>query len=554
MATENAIDNSKTGDSLPFELNPESVSAWLDRLPADDRMEACKQVYSSLQTFNRLDSDADVRFRILEVFRPMVFMQSSYLESYILVSEFPLQRNLRKIAKLTTKLQFELAAGYRTVATTEDFSARFSTLEQATVCHRAMQSISISLLRIAQMYEPPSSGFWKSLKSVYLRAAQNQLLGIDVADELDSVQPRSTIADIVVKTALFSVSNPCRYTQSEMKLLFRLFAQTATTTQLQVSDRNALPQLPVSINSGDSLPPLIGINRFDASRRDTLCFDLTPVIGAIPETVESWSPTCDQLRPATLNRLLYHLGAADKPNLSTVMSNTEVILGLPNALSRFNVDRKTRPADVAAPGSSEWLQSPDYELVPLDNDRIPQSSAPRAPGNSATRANSTGAGEIWKKRSQTGADSSRMDCDVMLSDLPNHILVELSNDQLKIGEILAIRDSRIPLELGITRWKQTSADTSYVYYGVEKLADKCSLADVFIDTRKFGNTLLLQTTRNRQPRYSILLPPKKFRSGTRITVKQAVKTTNFKLEKLLESSTEFCHYSLNTCKPLIPGS
>ncbi|GEM_PF-1706603 len=546
---------------IPFELEPSAVSAWLDKLPDDDKMESSKSVYSTLQSLNRLDIDIGLRFQILELFRPVLIIQSAYLESYITVSEFPLPRKLRKIAKLTSKLHSELATGYKIIAG-NSMLEEFSTFEQASVIHRALQSISHSLLRISQMSEPHSPKLWSMVKSFYRQAREYNLLDIVVHDDMASASNESTISNVVIKTALFSVSNPYSYTQTEMDSLFRLLELSSEDLDLQQQDFETEGSGTVVINLNDANSPALGVNKYDIRDDFILHIKLEKMFEKISAIRSSSKCVNEDFGEKSLSRLMHHLGKPDSPDTSNVIENTEISVGMDEIVSSLCVETALEPVQ-RENATSDWINSPDFELIPLDNLKMAQSrltNGARSASPSVRKKTNvnlyqkTAAEEIWGKKKSRNKESNRILCDVLISGLANHILVELDTNDFPIGEIIACNDPRVPLQLGITRWKQPTSNERFIYYGVEKLAENYSLVDVFLDTKKYRNSLLLQTSENQRIRYSILLPAGKYRSGARMTVKQSVKTINFKLEMLLEISPSFCHYSLVICKPLVSGS
>jgi hypothetical protein len=173
MATQNPLSPSLSQNlslKLPFEPDVASASEWLENLPISDKIETGKTVFSTLRNLNRLSIDARTRFAILEKFRVVVFCESSFLAARFTGATFPLEQKNRKIAKIAAKFHSELASGYQMIASHNEFENGYSSDEQACILHRIVRSIGISLLRIAQMYEPPPSKVWQMLKRLYKEA------------------------------------------------------------------------------------------------------------------------------------------------------------------------------------------------------------------------------------------------------------------------------------------------------------------------------------------------------------------------------------------------
>lgn len=538
-----------SSSELPFDLNESSISTWLENLPITDKIETCKTVFSTLQNLNRHTFDSKMRFKILELFRTVVFLESSHLETHLTGAAFPLEQKIRKIAKLAAKFHSELASGYQLITNNSEFEEIYSNHEKATVIHRIFQSIGISILRIAQMYEPPSSRVWHLLKKLYLDAESKRLLDIRVRDPLASFPDSSTIAEIFGRTILFSVCNPYQYSPKEMHRLFKLFDEHRGNIEWGMAHRDQNCSI-FGIGLENALAPQHGSSLTEIQNRSLRGIDVSKFVATISRSGTTQDPQVSVLNETALETLVHHLGSPKKVKINSLGIDTELTLGLEKITELLHLD-VTKPTGKNELPTADWLPTPNFELLPLSENQGGELSGQvgftdqfanqkaLAVAPPAVRAEN-----IWKNSKQCEIGSNNIHCEVHRCDLPNHVLVELRVDNLMIGQIVALKDNRSPMQIGVIRWVQPTAENHYFYYGIERLTSKCSLANIFISSKKHTNVLLLEKNTNGFSRYGIVMPPTKYRSGTRLTVKQPQLTKNFILEKLLETSTFFCHYSL----------
>ncbi|MGR9105963.1 MAG: hypothetical protein ACU843_03435 [Gammaproteobacteria bacterium] len=536
--------------AFSFNLDESSVSAWLQNLPVGDQLETCKSVYATLHNFNGRQVAIRERFGILEKFRKVVFWESSYLATRLRATPLPLDTKTRKIAKLAVRFHSELASGYQLVASDDEFDRGFSGYEQALVLHRILRSLGMSLLRIAQMYEPASSGIWQQLKDLYQKAESRQLLDLKIQDPVVPVPYTSTFAGLAGSIVLFTLATPCRYSQTEMENLYALFEAQSD----QIDWRKDYPGPGDSLFGMDldnSLPPCHQSALASAPKQSWRGIQPLKFLAAIsaPERTRGSQPAA--LQENILSRVLHHLGSAKKIKIKTVGTDSVLALGLDNIATILRAE-DSKPSVPRTLPAADWLLASNFELLPLTEDASKQQDSLRpnfsdrlldqkSRNQRVPSVHSLPSGAATTK-TEIGASTLR--CEVHRSDLPGHALVELHSAVLAIGQVIALKSPGSPVLIGVVRWKQENVDSPYHYYGVEHLTSLCSLVNVFISSRKHTDILLLEKNASGFTDYSLILPPTKYRCGTRLTVKQPRATRNFVVEKLLESNQFFYHYAL----------
>ncbi len=528
-------------NKLPFELNFQAASAWINDLPVTNKIETSKLVYSTLQSLNRHTFSPQLRLQILEIFRPVVLLQSKHLECHIFGAEFPLDSKTRKIAKLAAKFHVELASGYKFITNNSAFTEDFTASQQATIIHRAIRLISCSMLKIAQMYEPPSSRVWGEIKTLYLVAQKNGLLETNVDDEMSTVNKPSTINAVFKQILLFWVSTPYRYDQLEIQSIFDLFEKHVDESTISSdSDRND-NDAGFSIDLENSYPPMhISWANYGSHLRyfniDKLAKNL-----ARPDRLRAKKENIEQ---HTLNRLSFHLGGVNHPISSKTDQEIEITLGLENIIAALASKTKKAPKLSALPTNSDWIEAPNYDLMPINNNK--PFDASNNPMSTPSGTNQSGldvqTNKIWATKERQPLKTHHFKCEEQSCDLQNHLYIELREKNLPIGELIALHYPGKRNQIGIIRWQQPTTNEHYVFYGIEILAAEYALVDVIFDSKKHADILYLRNTDQQPTQLSILVPPAKYRSGSRFTLRNQRETKNLTVSKLLETNSIFCHY------------
>lgn len=540
--------DSTVSSELPFDIDESSVSVWLANLPVTDKIETCKTVFVTLKNLNRHSIDIRTRFAVLEKFRTVVVLESSNLAARLTGAVFPLEPKTRKIAKLAAKFYSELASGYQLISNDPEFGQDFSSYEQARVLHRIVRSLGMYILRAAQMYEPPSSRVWDSLKKIYSEAESNHLFGITMQDTTVPGLNSSTIAGDLGLVVLFSVSNPYRYSQTEMERVFRLFeAHCGKIEWRNVQPDHALFAIDLENPSGPQHS-----SSFTKFRNQSLKgIDLSNFFEAISQADVTLDHQPLFSNAITISALLHHLGRPNKIRIKSLGTDTELTLGFEKITGLLRLEYSKPSTKIGAP-LPDWLVTPNFELLPLSDDYSDTQFADPSDADNPFLRNSppkrrqraTGSGDTVRNSAQLRIGSSTFRCEVHQSELPGHVLVELSTDRLVIGQIVSFRDANARMQIGIIRWMQANTDTPCFYYGVECMNSQHTLANIIICSSKHNDVLLFENHANGLSTYSLIMPPAKYPSGTRLTVKQPRSTGNFVIQKLLETSLFFCHYSL----------
>lgn len=540
--TNPALKNKK--NELPFELNFQAASTWIEDLPITNKMETSRLLYSTLQSLNRHTFSPQLRLQILEIFRPVILLQSKYLESHTIGAQFPLIPKIRKIAKLSAKFHIELATGYKYITNNSAFTEDFTSVQQATVIHRAMQLIGCSMLRIAQMYEPPSSRVWGEIKTLYLIAQKNGLLETNVEDEISAADKPSTINAAFKKIVLFWISHPYRYPQNEIQNLFDFWEKHTDKVKITSGNSANEDDATISIDLENSYPPMhVSWANYGSHLR---YFNIQKMANdlARPDRLRAKRENLD---PQSLTRLVHHLGGYDEPLSSKTEQEIDMTVGLEHIVEGLTSKTKKTPKLSALPTSANWIEAPNYDLLPLNNNKPfdPSFDNTLATADSGSSEIEIPPNKIWATKQRQPLKTHHFKCEVQANDLENHLFIELREQILPIGELIALHYPGKRNQIGIIRWQQPTTNEYYVLYGIELIASEYTLVDVIFDSKKHSDVLYLSNPDQKSSQYSILIPPAKYRSGSRFTLRNQRETKNMTVEKLLETNPLFCHYSVS---------
>ena len=400
------------------------------------------------------------------------------------------------------------------------------------------------MLRIAQMYEPPSSRVWGEIKTLYLIAQKNGLLETNVEDETSGTDKPSTINAVFKKIVLFWVSTPYRYPQNEIHSIFDFWEKQIDEVKITSGNSDNKDDATFCVDLENSYPPMhVSWANYGSHLRYFNIEKLAKII-ARPDRLRAKRENLD---PQTITRLAHHLGGSNEPLSSKTEQEIELTVGLEHIIEGLTSKTTKTPKLSALPTNANWIEAPSYDLLPINNNK------PFDPVNDTTLATTdSGPSEaeippnkIWTTKQRQPLKTHHFKCDVQANNLENHLFIELREKKLPIGELIALHYPGKRNQIGIIRWQQPTTNEHYVFYGIELIASEYTLVDVIFDSKKHSNVLYLRNADQKSPKLSILMPPAKYRSGSRFTLRNQRETKNLTVEKLLESNPLFCHYSVS---------
>ncbi len=157
---------------LAVDTSPKATAAWLERLPFASPVDVARQLVEALVALNRHPLDANERYALLSLYRPVVANAALSLETLLAESGVPPHAQQRQIGMLLRALLTELGIGYKHILVTARGAAgrgipprRFA--EAAAWLLTSMRDVQIAFY---MTYHPLPAGMWLEMHQVYQQA------------------------------------------------------------------------------------------------------------------------------------------------------------------------------------------------------------------------------------------------------------------------------------------------------------------------------------------------------------------------------------------------
>lgn len=222
--------------------NPRKVKEWVDSLPQLNVGESARRLYAAIQELNRLKTDAETRFQLMEIMRGPIRYICKSLEKHFLNKSVVLPPKEAKVAALAQALQNHLATGYKAVCMQLLTRVRSNDREAKRLCqraiHRAMCEQSLVLLRSFQLYFPAPPHFWREMHLLYLIAQHFGMLE-QICDDPEEGGWESSLYEAYIRALLLATAKPNQLRQQQIEQVFeaaRHWARFATVIDAQSSN------------------------------------------------------------------------------------------------------------------------------------------------------------------------------------------------------------------------------------------------------------------------------------------------------------------------------
>jgi hypothetical protein len=516
--------------ALPFALDVQSATQWLDGLPIGNVRECCQRFFPVLQALNIYPMELRLRFDILEQCHPVVLGIVRGLVPCFMDKPFPLDGKLRKIAGLSSRFHLEAALGYRQLVETEAFAEIFTAGERILIVRRALEHLAYSILRAAQVYEAPSSSIELSLLKLYRYAEANGLLD-DIAPM--EREPSVSARGLFVRALLFRLAAPCRLAQTDMQRLFD-----------GLSRAGSVESGPGSKESGAR-----AVFRFDPEKNKNMDI-LVPVAPTSPDVPDRHVLSAEKFLPA-LSHALRASGSPEHDSLGRV---------LPRIGGRLPCQDKARGRRVVLcvglhaivsmlkeaefhrsnPGGSSdaWPTLKELELAPMEGAANPDMPMLA----SRPLAESVAAAESSQER--------RM-AEIIPTELPGFYLLDSGRWTLRTGLLIGLNSDNAWIQVGVLRGGQMR--DGRFWHGFELLGAAPRWVRVRHEhehgKHDVRNALLLDGGAGADESSGLIVEPVKWRGGDGIVLSDLAGKQRVHIARLVEATPLFQQFALVKADP-----
>jgi hypothetical protein len=510
--------------ALPFALDIQSATDWLDRLPVGNIRECSLQLFPVMQGLNLYPMDPHLRLYILEHCHPVVFSIARGLQPHFVGKPFPLDGKTRKIASLAARIHLEAAQGYQQLVEveTEAFAKPPAGDERLLALWRALEHLAHSLLRSVQVYELPTSSIGASLAKLYRHAHASGLLDETRVEERErTASARSWFTHM----ALFGLAAAGRLAQEDIQRLFdRLVLQTASTEiDLGPEDRRGMAvfcyepaDIGLLVPAWPDSPPLPDLPAFSAK-------DFCRLLRA--DMKASGQPESDPFG-RVLARIGERLPCSDQAGGRRVVMSVGLDATVP-MLREVEARRLTK-----SQLSETWSGRNDLALSPLENLGNAELRPPRFVGRRSLTDIVATAETTEDKRS----------VEVVPTELPGFYLIDSGRWPLRAGLLIGLNSDDHSIQLGVIRAGQIR--DGRFWHSLELLGDQVRLAragKVSAAREDMRDAVLIY-----QPggEIHLLVAPAKWRRDDTVTLRWWGEAEKFRLAQLVEATSDFHQYAL----------
>lgn len=509
--------------ALPFELAPDAADSWLAGLPVDNSRERCRLLFAALQALNASGADSLLHLQILERMRPVAELESGKLMVAFVGKPMPLEDRVRKSAKLSAQFQLELARGFEAVF--DSLPEGHDPEEMGKLLQGALLAYEQYVLRLALMYEPTSTKLWASVHGLLQRAAR---MGLDERKTLG-------IGAVFKRLVAFRLASANRYEQSDLRRLHELLREQADGLKLscEACVDGAAADFAIDLTSGAIPGPPPVDNAADGERR----FLFTGVLRRwLAQSMQPSTPEDKRLRGDFASRLIVRLGGMPTP-APEQRARQAMVAGGWDAVGSI----ASKAARLKAAGGS-WAGLGDLELMPLnDHGGFGSKASPaRSKTDSAVQprgSDAFGGGAA----APFGGSEGEYPCSVQRAEAPGFYLLETAA-KLRGGRLAAINTDNTLLQVGLVG--ASRAQGRGRLFAFELLANDVTPVRVLGEALPKPVAGLLGKMGGGSEALSLLLPPTKLRSGSRLDVDSGGRRKTYCITRLLEATAEFTQFEL----------
>ena len=227
--------------SLPkeVEINPKKAKAWVESLPLTKTMESTRALTDNIEALNHAKMPVEERVALLEIYRPVIAVLLDELEAVYAYSSLPLPAKQKEAFDLASHLLTQCGYAYKMMVLEKSGKSMFFNAKKnlPLPLFRAMFYLRELMLQSYKTYYPVPAGVWQEMHSMYLYAAEQDLLG-DVVD----AETASTMMDVYVDVLMASLADPYRLMFQEVDRVLDVLKQNRGHVDMRTNADGLNPQ------------------------------------------------------------------------------------------------------------------------------------------------------------------------------------------------------------------------------------------------------------------------------------------------------------------------
>jgi hypothetical protein len=498
-----------TLNDLPFKIDIDNISAWLTGLSQLELTYASNELYKVVKIVNKQAIKSDDFYLIIDLLTPATLQFSQKLELLFIGKSTKHDRKTKKLARLSTNLLRYLALAYARIAQDDHLQHH-----QLLAISRAFEFAGLNMRHNAMLHERQSSALWEKMGTLYQIGFSKNLLDQPTDETEEALKKHTTITAAIKRNILFAICNPYNFSSIEINQLYSVIEQYCELLELKTLYK-------INNSRADFYWPYLELSMPLFMQPD----EMTQTILHINTSrlINFFQSSKFRVPFAGFKKIIYRLSkyqeiihsvVASEPiicNLATGFEHAIALLAKPVIPSGSLGNKYARP-------TIDESAFNNFKLEPFAGDKI----VPNVEIN-----------EIW----QNSNNSLGPQIVKVQRAIPNDFcIVEVTKLVTSINQpaILHIREKNI---LGIIRQIQNPVQLGNNTYQIliEKIVGVPSCL-------KSHSESIILITKNDQS-LEVLLPLNKYTSGTKIKLLEG----EIMLEKLLEESKYFMHFTITNC-------
>jgi hypothetical protein len=545
---------------LPFELNLQDLTKWLNSLSRVKKMELCLALFKALLAMGKTDPVEQMPelYNKVAEFLDGVLVE---VEKELLNPGFPLDPEDQAIIEVIVFAYVTLAENYAHLLTVPNLVNKAS-LDRAMQTYNALQSADKALLLILQVYKQAYPEFWLFCYRLFEEAKREGWLYQPLTVKTGKI---SSIGKIFSQLLLLQLSDTNQYRSREMRLIDKLYEELGFELSFEETVINDGSHWHCFDANKDAPPGLLK-NKLVVDD-GVYIFCLTPVAKKIYDYVHTDMPEQGALK--AINRSLYvrvvkTLGCFQKRRHKRFDDKTDGtgILGFNNIVSflyKTYENHETKPKIALNQSPEKKLKASDLDLVPQGGEKVHQLQWQYRHDEDTTLSkivhfgkDFTSPGQVW--------DLGQIENSKLVDKVPTNALKVIDTSlqgmqvfwksnglKVKHGDLFAAIQGNGRLEIGLIR-RLSRLTQGGAVLGIELLGYETELVKFFRPGHKSVQFwgLYLSGLPALKQNDSLIFNAPGFSAGENIVIERGQKQLSCRLQKIINETPAVSHAELQT--------